>query len=779
MLFPTRTSLAAALFAALSAAVSGPSGAAPPKAAAPKGAASQESPSKAPSLDLRLEVARQWEEKGEYDKAVQELRLYLSEHPENPGPIYARVGGLRLKQGNFKLAGENFKIALARDPNLVEARAGLALAYEKQGEKAKAEEERKKLAAMSGARSAPVAAVPGPAGSETKPGSEAKPHTEGGNPSGTPPAAAGSAPEESAPEEPPHAAGLPRPGPATPVPAPVPAPAKANAAAGATTNAAAEDGDGGFSPALDSGSSKGPEGIYADKDFLAALELYKAGKLDAMAGPLRRCLSRHPGHPGAYYLGGVMRYEKGDLAKALFNFKRALGYPDRGFNAHYYMGRICQRQERLPAAAAEYREYLKATPSPAGRKSAEGYLARMGEGNVPATPAPAGGDGKAGTGAETAAARPDAAGKAPGSGLKEKTAKEAAHESGGKASAEPEEGPAGGPEAKTGNLPAKPKAPPLPVPPSEAKALVLDREGGLLFLIPDPESASGKKLREAHSLVANDRFEKAIDALKEVMLGYGGSDNAAAAGLDLASVYLRLGLWDQARERAADHAGPTEAPRDSAKYADAARYFSALANLGLKDGAKAEKDLLKIKPGSPNGPAQEEIEHRLAQAGALAQDPKKWSGYLEKAFANAKDPVRKAGYARDLGSLHAKYGALDKAMAWYGKAGAGCKDAADSALAESCAEAQLRLADLAYRKKDWKGAMAQYRKFAAQWPRHKESAWVHYQMANIYKVSGNFESALNEYKRVIDNYPDSYWASQAKWKREDAIWRKEYEEVLD
>jgi hypothetical protein len=38
---------------------------------------------------------------------------------------------------------------------------------------------------------------------------------------------------------------------------------------------------------------------------------------------------------------------------------------------------------------------------------------------------------------------------------------------------------------------------------------------------------------------------------------------------------------------------------------------------------------------------------------------------------------------------------------------------------------------------------------------------------------------LNEYKRVIDNYPESYWASQAKWKREDTIWKKEYEEVLD
>jgi tetratricopeptide (TPR) repeat protein len=619
-----------------------------------------------------------------------------------------------------------------------------------------------KAATRPAAAKAPAAGAPGPAAGPRNPAGPQAMAAGGPGPAkeGTQPP--GAAASDELPPPPAEGTAHPAPGPAAP---PHPASAAPRAAA------PAESEEGGFSPALDSGASKGPAGPYADKDFLAALELYKAGKLDAMSAPLRRCLARHPGHPGAYYLGGVMRYDKGELAKALFNFKRALGYPDRGFNAHFYMGRIYQRQERFPQAAAEYREYLKATRSPEGRKRAEAYLAQMGEGNAPATP-------EAGPGA---AARKDVPEGAHGEAktvpaLKETSAKEAAHEA-GPAEAGAHAGKEGGPEKSA----AAPKAPPAPVPPSEAKALVLGRDGGFLFLIPDPESASGRKLREAHALVKNERFEKAVEALKEVLLGYGGSDNAQAAGLDLASVYLQLGLWDQARERAADHLGPAgaEAPRDSVKYYDAAQYLSALAHLGLKDGEKAEKALLKIKPGSPGGPAPEEIDYRLAQAGALQQDPRKWSGYLEKGYANAKDPVRKAGYARDMGGLHAKYGALDKAMGWYGKSASECKDPRDSVLSALCAEVRLRMADLAYRKKDWKGAMARYREFAAKWPGHKESAWVHYQMANIYKASGNFESALNEYKRVIDNYPDSYWASQAKWKREDAIWRKEYEEVLD
>lgn len=637
---------------------------------------------------LRIEVARQLADKGEYDQAVEELRLYLSEHPDSP-EIFARIGSLRMKQGNFRLAGENYKIALAKDPHLREAREGLAMAYEKAGDKVKAEEERAKLGRSS--RLAAGTAGKGGEGEKERASSKAAHPSASGHVTATP----------------------------------------AAAAAGASGTAAI---DPGFSPALDSGSSQGPEGIYALKEFQEALALYRTGKTESMAGALRRCLSKSPGHPGAYYLGGVMRYEMGEIGKALFNFKRGMEYPDRGFNSHFYLGLIYQRQERFPDAIAEFEKYLKLSASEPGRRQAEAHLVQM-RGPAPETK------------------------KAKFYGAQAADDKTAGHGD--------EHGGHGGPD-KTD--PAKASDPPAP----PAKALVLGRDGSLYFLIPDNASASGKKLVEAYELCKKEKYEKAVTQLKETVLGYGGSDNADAANLDLASVYLRLGLWESAHDRLADYL--VSGSRDSVRYYDPAQYLTGLAELGLKDGEKAERALLRIKRGAANVPAQEEIDYRLVQAAELQKDGKKLSTYLEKAYNGSSNPVRKAALAHQQAMLHSKYGKLDKAMDMFRKAMADCKL---PELAGVCSESQLRLADLAFKKKDYRASMNLYRQFAAKYADHKESAWVRYQMANIYKLTGNFESALNEYKRVIDNYPDSYWASQAKWKREDTIWRKEYEEVLD
>src|SRR4029078_1248613 len=134
---------------------------------------------------------------------------------------------------------------------------------------------------------------------------------------------------------------------------------------------------GDYSPALDSATTGAAKGIYAYKEFQDALRHYREKKTDSALVDLRKCLSRTPGHPGAYYLGGVIRYEKGDFAKAAFNFKRSFDYPDKGFNAHCYLVRIDQKQEKNPEAIAAYDKYLQSTRSEAGKQQVEKYLAQL------------------------------------------------------------------------------------------------------------------------------------------------------------------------------------------------------------------------------------------------------------------------------------------------------------------------------------------------------------------------------------------------------------------
>ncbi len=642
--------------------------------------------------DVRLEVARTLSEKGEYDKAVLELRRYLNEHPEATD-IYARIGRLRFKQGNFKLASENFKIALTKNPSLSEAREGLALAYEKLGDKAKASEVRQQLTKSV---QKPVQA--------TSPAS----HT-------------------------------------TPVP-----PSEA-------TN---------FSPALDSLTTSGPAGIYAQKEFLDALRLYREKKSDSALVALRKCLSKAPKHPGAYYLGGVIRYEKGDYAKSVFNFKRSLTYPDRGYNANYYLGRIYQKQDRHNDAIEAFEKYLPLTKSEVGKKQVEGFLKQMGAAPE-ASHEPVHQPAHVPTHEASTEATHDTTHKEPQIPV-HAAAEDTVHQPAHVASHPPSQD-----SSHSGTE-------------TQVKPLLLGGNGAMFFIIPDKSSASGQKLLEAWDACRKEKYEKAENGLKETVMDYGGSDNAEAANLDMASVYLQLGLWENALNRLSDYLRRDS--KDSAKYLDAAYYLSALAELGHKNGEKAEKNLLKIKVGGLYAPSQEEIDYRLALAGELLKDNKKWAAYLEKASSSAKSAPRKAELTQKLGFLHSQFGSTDRAIEFFRSSIQDCPDSAMGAGTVSdkpgipsalCSESRLRLADLAFKKKDWKAALAAYKQFAQFYPDHKESAWVHYQIANIYKVTNNFESALNEYKRVIDNYPDSYWASQAKWKREDTIWQKEYEEVLD
>ncbi len=618
-----------------------------------------------PAADLRLDLAKKWEQSGQLDRAAQELRLHLSEYPDDVA-AYEWLGDLRLRMGQSNGALESYRAALRRDPARPALQAKLAVALEKSGDKNGALDAWRKLSNTAAqknwvdtakqnlkriARGEPLPAEPPPA-----PQAAHAPADSGAHPS--------------------------KPRTASPTPAPT--------------------------------TAKPAAGIYAMPEFNAAIQQYRAGHKDEALKTLRVVLRKAPGHPGAYYLGGVIRYERGELDKAIYDFKRSTAYPDKGFNAYFYLGRIYQKQGRNREAIAAYESYVKATQSDAGRKQAEDAIQAL---RAHLSPVPA----------KTK----------PPTTLPDTTA------------------------------PSKPAA--VEAAESQGEAAAYPIGGGILYVISASPGPGAQALEAAREALEDNRIERCVQGLKAVQVQFAGSANAEAVPVDLAAVYLKLGLYQQAGAQADDYL----AHHAGGRFERYARYLSALALTGQGQGEQAVPLLQKVDRDSGFGPPRPEVIYHLARASE--GDPKDQATYLLQAEKGIQDASRLLWIRQKLGAFWAKQGEDGKAAEYYRKSLAAC---VDTSLAEACLESTVQLGDLEFRRHAWPAAMAAYGDLLRKYPQAKEAAWAQYQMANISKAQGDWDAALQAYQRVIDNYPDSYWAAQAKWQKDDAVWRKEYQGVL-
>lgn len=486
----------------------------------------------------------------------------------------------------------------------------------------------------------------------------------------------------------------------------------------------------------------------------AALADYQAGRKTQALEKLRGILRRDPSHTGAYYLGGMIRYELGDFEKAQTNFEKATSDPEKGYNAHYYLGRIHQRQNRKAEALKAYETYASLTASSNGKAQAQKQIdllrRELGAIADPSDKEKSVSD-KSVT-AHTNQAKSPQPKSAPLSSTGDKTA----------TSQEAKSAPA--PDTATRG--------------SVVAALVAEAlDESLLYLIPDSAGISGRKLREAHAFMRRERFEKATQTLQQVVAAYGGSENAEVAGLNLAALYVKLGLGEEARARLQTFA--EGAPERTLRYMGLANYLMGRAYLLSKDAesaVKAEQYLLKVKAQESFAPTQAELSWQLAMTGLRLSDPNKRALYLEKAVTHNTSPVRLAELKLRLGQHNIRDGRLPKAEEWLQGVAEHCSNPGS---APFCEEAALRLADLAFRRGDAKGALSRYQAFLKAYPQSGDAAWAQYQIGNAYKSVQRFSDALNAYQRVLDNWPDSYWSAQAKWQREDTQWQREYAEVLD
>jgi tetratricopeptide (TPR) repeat protein len=118
---------------------------------------------------------------------------------------------------------------------------------------------------------------------------------------------------------------------------------------------------------------------YDGPAFRKGLELQQKGNEQEAFVQWRAVLRQQPGHPGAYYHAGVGRYNLGELEKAKYNFERSFDYPAKGYNAHYFLGRIAEKQGDVQRARLHFNKYLSLTQSEQGIAEVKGRLAALSE----------------------------------------------------------------------------------------------------------------------------------------------------------------------------------------------------------------------------------------------------------------------------------------------------------------------------------------------------------------------------------------------------------------
>ena len=469
------------------------------------------------------------------------------------------------------------------------------------------------------------------------------------------------------------------------------------------------------------GSLTQESSVYSSDLFAKARMLTDKGQDKKALKLWRKVLKKNPGNPGAYYFAGVNRYNLKDYDNARINFSKSKSYPEKGFNASYYLGRIAEKKNKPKEAIKNYKDYLKKTTHAPGKKEVESRIKRLSK--TPSNPL-----------AKQDSDKPDAK---------------------------------DGSEAADSNEVSK--APKLSGKNAPDKVMTLNT--GLFFALQDKEARGTDEINKAWSKYSRSKIDDAIDILKEIFRDMPASPNALAAQYNLASIYLELGLGKRVINtgRMILRNNPPE------PYLSSIKYLIAKAEFEVGSKKKSLELIKQVKIGGALGPNGAD---KLGFEAELAKQLDQGEVGIEKlklAIKNAKTTEKKRLLKYDLSSILLEKKKVEEAIGIYKDIISQCEKGTTD---EICRRAFVGVADENFKLKKWDISEKFYKQVLKEFKDPSDSPWAQYQLGNIFAQQKKFDKAVKNYNLVSEKYSESYWASQAQWKREDAIWRKEYEGVL-
>ncbi|MDC3250159.1 tetratricopeptide repeat protein [bacterium] len=462
--------------------------------------------------------------------------------------------------------------------------------------------------------------------------------------------------------------------------------------------------------------------------FQEAVSLTASKKNKQAIVAWRKYLKMKPGHAGAYYYAGIVRYNMKQKDKAAYNLKKGLKYPKEGFKANYFLGKIAEGKKNNKAAIKYYQAFVKKSPQGEHRKDAESRLKVLGA---------------QGQAVDPSKSYPNQ----DYSELKLESMDSITTDSASKDLVEKK------------------------VDEDTLRYLhhSLNREG--LFSVIENEIPGHLILKRAWNLYKDGQVNKAIELLREAQLKFPGSKVSKLAQVNLISLYSELGLGDPMLEL-----GKHLIKRKIEEpYRSRASLLLAQEYLGREDLKNTQKYLGKINLNSKlkGLPSVSNVAKVQALYNQLKGDVVGELGSLTQALKKEDDTEEKQKIHLKIAKI-LKDSSLKKARNHYAKSLKLCTEKNQMV----CKEALIGVADLSFKLKDWAIAKDSYNQYLELENDSINSPWSQYQIGNIFREQGILDEAIRSYEKVVETWSKNYWAEQAHWKKNDVVWQKQYEQVL-
>jgi len=633
------------------------------------------------SQAVRLKQAQEHANQGKYKEALDEYKAVLSADKGN-AEAYLGAGDVRYKMKNYRQALDNYQLALKNNPKLTKALEGEAQAYEALNQKDNAVAKWRVLAETGS--------------TEQKTKAQA------------------------------------RIGILLGTNAPATTPATTVAASAAST-----------APATQTSATAASKFNYESPEFKAGLAANDKKNCSEALKHWRTVLSKDPGNPGAYYFAGVCRFNMGELDNAIINFNKSFDYPEKGFNANYYLGRIYEQKGDNAKAITYYNKYLQLTTSAGGKTEVKGRITKL-SGTSAASPSTASSSSSDIAASSSSDTDPYACNSLESCQRMEEKRK------------------ADSVAAYLESL----KNRPLTIGPEKITAT----EYGGNFAFASTSEAGSADMQKAFNLVQKKQFQSAIDALQTVRQKFPGTPNSMAAAYNLLSLYQYLELHDKVIALGT----PVLQEPVPEPYKSAIAYILAASQVKKAEYQNGYNSLADVTEDQKLGPT---LGQKLALEAEIAAQYKPDQGspeILKKAIAAEPDRGKKNDLRIKLADLYTRLQDSPAAIQVY-------KDITEDCppnTTDPCNKAYSELGDRSFLAQNWPMALEYYNKAVERQKDPLQSSWALFQMGNVFRRQGNYKEAVRFYDRLIKEYGGTYWADQAKLYRDDVIWQESNQGVL-